>query len=249
MRIRAFVLGVVASLTLAAQPPTNLRVLSSNGIRAVVEQVFAEAERAAGRKISIEYDTSSSLRRRIEGGEAFDVALITSDTIAALAAAGKVDAATRADLGRSGIGIGIRSGALKPDIRTPEALKQTLLKAESITYAQDGASRANIERMMERFGIAAEARAKTVLEQGSTRATAAVVEGRVELVLTLASEIIPVKGLDFLGVLPSEFQSEVTIVAGVSAQARNREAALALIRFLASAAVDPALQANGMQRR
>lgn len=226
-----------------------LRVLSSNGIRAVVEQVLPQAEGATGRKFALEFATSTALRQRIAAGEAFDVALLTSEPLDAMVAAGKIDGATRVNLANSGIAVGIRKGARKPDLRTPEVFKQTLIAAKSITYAQEGASRAQIEKIVQQFGIAAEVKAKTIFEPSSTGATEDVVKGKAELVLTLASEIIPVAGLDFAGLLPKALQNYVTIGAGISPLSKNRDAGLALIRFLSSSAINPALKANGMQRK
>ena len=69
----------------------------------------------------------------------------------------------------SELSIGIRSGAAKPDIRTPDALKRALGEAKSITYPQDGASRGDIEKMFERLGIAAEVAPKIILAPGQDR--------------------------------------------------------------------------------
>lgn len=248
MTARLFISLLICASGLYAQQPA-LRVLSSNGIRAVVEQVLPQAEKAAGRKIALEFATSNSLRTRIAAGEAFDVALLTSEPLDALVAAGKIDGATRVNLANSGIAVGVRKGARKPDLRTPAAFKQALVSAKSITYAQEGASRLQIEKIVAQFGIAAEVKAKTIFEPSSTGATEDVVQGKAELVLTLASEIIPVAGLELAGLLPQELQNYVTIGAGISPQSKNRETGQALIRFLSSSAIDAALKANGMQRR
>ena len=145
--------------------------------------------------------------------------------------------------------MGIRAGAAKPDIRTSEALKQTLLKAKSITYAEDGASRAYIVKMLDRFGITAEIGRKTILEQGSTKATARVADGQAEIVLTLTSEILPAKGVQLLGPLPADVQSYVSFSAGIAANSKNAEASQALIKFLKSPATAPTLKAKGMEPR
>jgi molybdate transport system substrate-binding protein len=153
-------------------------------------------------------------------------------------------------LAKSGVGVGIRKGAPKPDIRTSEAMKKTLLSAKSVTYAEDGASRTYVERMFQRMGIADVMKAKTALEQGSGRATGRVADGQTELVLTLASEILPVAGIELVGPLPSEHQQYVGFSAGVGAAAAgsNKDASMALIKFLASPAVAPVLKAKGMER-
>jgi molybdate transport system substrate-binding protein len=96
-------------------------------------------------------------------GEEFDVTVITSEAIGDLIKQGTLAGASRAELARSELGIGIRAGATKPDIHSPEALKRALLDAKSITYPQDGASRGYIEKMFERMGIAAALTPKIIL--------------------------------------------------------------------------------------
>ena len=180
-------LGLASAQSAAQSAP--LRALSSNGVRAALDELVPQCERTVGRALAIEFGTSASIRQRIAGGEPVDIAFVTSEVVAELEKGGHVAAASITPLGRAGIGIGIRAGGRRYDIGTADALKQALLTARSVTYAQDGASRVHIERMFERLGLAAEMKAKTVLEQGSVRAAAKVVDGDAELLLTLVSEI------------------------------------------------------------
>jgi molybdate transport system substrate-binding protein len=165
-----------------------------------------------------------------------------------LARTGKIAADSRAPLGRSGIGVGVRSGAAKPDIGTPDALKRTLAGARSLTWASDGASRPHITRMLETLGIAEAVASKTLLEQGSVRAAERVTSGDAEIIITLISEIVPVPGLALAGPLPREFQNYVSFAAGVAAKAQRAGAARALIAFLASEMASPAFTAKGIDR-
>lgn len=244
----AAIVGIVSPFASAAQrQAAAVRVLASNGVKAVVEAVLPQAERAAGHPLTVQYDTSAALKKKIEAGEAFDVVFLTSDVVNDLIKGGKVNGNSRAEICRTGIGIGMRSGAPKPGIGTPEALKETLLNAKSITYAEDGASRPYIEKMLESLGIAENVKAKTLLQQGGARTTASVANGQAQYVITLASEILPVRGIELLGPLPSEFQHYVGFAAGTAAQSAHAEAARKLIAFLASPAVVPVLKAKGME--
>jgi len=246
MKKRSVAVGLLlAAFQLAAQN-APVHVLASNGVRAVIDELKPQAERAIGRPLEIEFDTSSSVKRRIEGGAAFDVAILTSDVIGDLAKAGKIAAGTRTEIARCGIGIGVRAGAATPDIRTMEALKKTLLGAKSIVYAQDGASKAYILAMFDRFGIADVMKAKTVLEQGSVQSNARVAEGSAEMVLTLVSEILPAKGVDLVGPLPAEVQHYVDFAAGIGANSKNIDAGKKLTGFFSSPAVASTLKAKGM---
>ncbi len=214
----------------------------------MIDELRPQAERAIGRPFTVEYDTSSSVEKRIEGGEAFDVAILTSEVIDDLAKAGKIASGTRTEIARCGIGIGVRSGAAKPDIHTLDALKRTLLAAKSITYAQNGASRTYILQMFDRFGIADSMKAKTIPEQGSVRANARVADGSAAMVLTLVSEILPAKGVQLVGALPAEVQHYVNFAEGIGANSKSTDAGKALMKFFASPAVAPTLKAKGMER-
>ena len=248
MRTSIFVVMAATLCTAGAAAQTaEVHVLASNGIKAVVEELRPQAERAIGRPLAIEFNSSSALKQRIEAGEAFDVAILTSELLDELTKAGKIASGTGAGIARSGIGVGIRAGAAKPDILTAAALKQTLLKAKSITFAQDGASRAHIVKMLDRFGMADDVKSKIILEQGSTRAAARVADGSAELIMTLVSEILPAPGVELLGPLPAEVQNYVSMSAGVGAKARNADAAKALIKFLAGPSIAPTLKAKGME--
>lgn len=226
----------------------TLVVLSSNGVRAPVEDLTMQCTRAAGRPVAISYGTSASIRQRVTGGEAVDAVLATADVVGELAKAGHLDASSSAQLGRAGIGVGARAGAPRPKIGSAAELKQALLNARSVTYAADGASRPHIERMFEQLGIAAEMKGKAMLEQGSTRAAEKVVAGDAEILLTLVSEILPVEGLELLGPVPAEFQSYISFAGAVDAHAASRDAARAFIDCVAAPAATTTFTAKGIER-
>lgn len=246
--VLAAIVGIISPFASSAQRQTaEVRVLASNGVKAVIESVLPQAERTVGHPLAVQFDTSEALKGKIEAGDAFDVVILTSEVVGDLIKAGKLTGDSRAEICRAGIGIGIRAGAPKPGIGTPEALKRTLLDAKSITYAEDGASRPYVEKMIESLGIARDVKSKIVLQQGSARTTASVANGQAEFVITLSSEILPVRGIELLGPLPSEFQHYVGFAAGIGAQSKNEEAAGKLIGFLASPAVAPVFKAKGME--
>jgi molybdate transport system substrate-binding protein len=227
----------------------ELRVVASNGVKAVLENLRAQEEKAIGRPLAIQFNTAAALKRRIDAGEQFDVAFLASDVIDDLVREGKILAGTRKDLSRTGVGIGIRAGAPKPAIGTAEALKRTLRSAKSITYVQEGASRVSIDKAFERLGIVDEMKLKTTFHPRSGPANAMVAEGKADLILTLISEIVPAPGVALLGPLPADLQNYVSFAAGVNAHSKNVEAAKALINFLAGPAAASAFKAQGMETR
>jgi molybdate transport system substrate-binding protein len=231
----------------SAAPATAIRVLASNGVQGALNEIVPQCERAVGHPLSVEFGTTATLKPRIESGEAFDFTVLTSEAIDTLIKEGKVAADSRANAARVGIGIGIRAGAAKPDISTPEALKKALLNAKSITYAAAGASRPPTDKMIERMGIADALKSKTLLLSGAEETTAAVRDGKAEILITLISEIVSAKGLELAGPLPKEFQTYVAFAAGVGANAKNAEAAKAAVKFLTGPKAAAAYKAKGME--
>ena len=248
VRCAATLVVALAWLGAASAQSAQLRALSSNGVRAALEVLAPQCERSVGRVVAIEYGTSASIRQRIAGGEAVDVAFVTTEVVAELAKGAHVAAGSITPLGKAGIGLGIRQGARRFEIGSPDAIKQALLAARSVSYAQDGASRVHIERMFERLGIAAEMKAKTLLEQGSVRAAAKVVSGEAEILLTLVSEILPVEGMELLGSLPAEFQSYISFDAALGAHPQDAVAARAFVACVAAPAAAPTFAAKGIER-
>lgn len=226
-----------------------LRVLASNGVKAAIEELQPRIERAAGRPLAIEWGTTAALRQKAASGEAFDVAVLTTEAIADLVKSGALAPDTRADLARSGIGVGVRAGAAKPGLRTAESVRQALRDARSITYAGDGASRPFLEAMFARFGIAESVKAKTTLTAGSGAATANVAEGRAELVFTLVSEIVGVRGVDLAGALPAELQNYVSFAGAVGAKSAGAAGGRAMLKVLTGPDAAPVYRAKGMEPR
>jgi molybdate transport system substrate-binding protein len=151
------------------------------------------------------------------------------------------------DLGRSGIGVGVRSGAPKPDIKTPEGLKKALLNAKSMTWVEVGASRVHIDKMLDDLGIAKDIKPKVVLTQGVDQSVASVTAGKTELLITLMSEIVPAKGIELVGPFPAKVQGYVSLAGGVGVNSKNVEAGRSLLKILAAPSTAQIYQAKGME--
>ena len=242
----AILLGLtVVALADAQAPP--VRVLASNGVRAVLKDLIPQCERAVGRPLAVEFALSASIKRRIEDNESFDVTILASDVIDALIKEGRLAPRSRAGIGRSGVGVGIRAGAAKPDISIPEAMKQTLLNAKTVTYAEEGASRPVIDKMVQDLGIADRLKPKTKLSKSTDQSMELLFAGQADIVMTLISEILPVKGAELVGPLPAKFQDYVTFSTAISAGSKNVEAAQALIKFITGPAAASAFKAKGIE--
>jgi molybdate transport system substrate-binding protein len=140
---RSWLAIAVAALGFAVAGATvqaaEIKVISTIGVKMALPDIIAEFERTSGHKVSVTWGTASLLKTRILEGEAADVAVLTAAVIDDLVKAGRITGA-RVDLAKSGSGFGVKAGAPKPDISTPEALKRTLLAAKTIGYSKPGAS-------------------------------------------------------------------------------------------------------------
>ena len=250
---RTVVATTVALLLGLSTPPAAtqdnaLHLLVSNGMKGSMEALQGQCEEEVGRRLAIQFGSTASLKRRIEAGEAFDVTIITIEAIDDLIMKALLTSATRMAVGRSELGVGIRAGASKPDIRSVATFRQALRQAPSITYPQDGASRGYIEQMFGRLGIADDVKSKIILAPGSGPATDSVAAGKAAMVLTLFSEIVPAHGVEILGPFPGVYQSDIRFGAAASAQSTQADAATALIAFLAGPKVTAVLKAKGIDR-
>ena len=231
----------------AAVNAAEIKVISSVGVKAALEELAPRFERASEHKLNIKFGTIVPLKREIDAGETFDVVILTPAPVEDLVKQGKVAGGTVATVAKSGIGVAIKAGAPKPDISTADALKRTLLNAKSIAYSKEGQSGTAMARLIERLGIAEEMKAKTVLETRSGQSAANVVEGKAELAFTLISEILPMAGAELAGPLPPDAQNYVVFAAGIAADTKAMDAAKAFIEFLKSPASPPVLKAKGME--
>jgi molybdate transport system substrate-binding protein len=251
-RIPGVLIGLMLTPVLAGPAFTaEVKVLTAGAMRAVVDALVPEYEKRTGHKVSVDNATAGVLAKRIGGGEAFDVAIITPKVISDLMEKGKIVSGSRIDLAKVGMGVVVKEGAALPDIKTVDAFKRTLLAARSVAYIDPkagGSSGIYFDALLDRLGIASEVRPKARLKQGGHVADL-VVSGEAELGVHQISEIVPVKGAVLVGPLPEEIQSFTTYSAGLGTAAKEVAAAKGLIDHLASPAAEPVLKARGMERR
>jgi molybdate transport system substrate-binding protein len=190
--------------------------------------------------------THNAIPIRLDRGEAIDVVIMAAPALANLIKQGKVRADSRVDLVQSKIGMAVRAGAPKPDISTVEALKHTLLAAKSIAYSDSASGVYLSTELFPKLGIADEIKGKTRKIEADP-VGGVVATGEVEIGFQQISELRPVKGIDIVGELPPGAQRMTVFAAGIPVTSKHPEAAKALIQWLASPVVYPAIRRSGLE--
>ena len=248
---RAFIAAVACALLLvrpSVAAAAEIRVLCSNGLKAVMEALVPAFEKATGHKVNVTYELAARIKQQIDGGAAFDVAVMTPPLVDDAIKGGHITAATRAVVARSPLGLFVRAGSRKADVGSVEALRRTLTEAKSLTYAKEGASGIYFAALLEKLSLAAALRSKTTLAGSGEEVGELVSSGKVEIGVLPLSEILPIRGTQLLALLPSDVQSYIVMVAGVSSQSKQAAAAKALVDFLMAPANTTLVTRLGMER-
>jgi molybdate transport system substrate-binding protein len=220
----------------------QIQVMCSLAFKAAYVELAPQFERESGMKIASQFVGGVDIRKRLREGADTDLVIMAGAGIDELAGEGLVAQGSRVDLVRSKIGVAVRAGAPRPDISSADALKRALLAANAIAYSS-GPSGVYLVKVFERWAIPA---AKLKQSAPGMPAGDIVAKGDAEIGFQQISELMPVKGIDYIGPIPEEIQHVTIFSAGTSARAKNGNAAKALTDFLTSSVVVPVLAKNGL---
>lgn len=228
----------------------EVKVFSTIGVQAALEELAPKFEHATGHKFNITWATAAILVKRVQAGETADLMVLTKQSLDALTKDNKATVGSDAVFASSGMAMVVKQGAPKPDISTPDAFKQALLNAKSIAYsdpAHGGASGVYFAKLLERMGIADQMKAKTKHPPPSGNSAHLVVAGEVELAIQQEPEVMSVAGVDMVGPLPGDLNNITVFAAGVGAGSQQADAANALIRFLHTPEAQAVFKAKGLK--
>jgi molybdate transport system substrate-binding protein len=235
----------------AAAQAAETRMLVSPGFGPVMQDLGPKFERATGHRLVVSSAGLGAIIKRVRDGEMFDVVLAPRPAIDGFVKDGKTTAGSVTVIATAGMGVAVRSGAPKPDVSSPDALKRTLLAARSITYpdaknlAGNPALGVHFERVLDRLGITDEIKSKTVFP-GSVDVGELVASGEAEVGIAQLQQLARSAGIEIVGPLPGELQDPVVFMAAILAGASNTEAAKALIDFLRAPEAAAAMKAQRM---
>jgi len=212
---------------------------------ALLRELAPPFEKTIGHTLSIHFDSTPNIITRVNAGTPFDVVVVPVDVFKDAGAKAHFVPGPTIDIARVGYGVAIRAGAPKPDVSTPDALKKTLLAAQSIATVPASAAGAYVTKVFERLGIADEMKAKTKVQAGPPQIAPTVAKGEAELGVFLTNVLIA-PGVELAGAFPAELQQELVFTSAIAGDSKESDAAKAFIDYLKSPAATATIKAGGM---
>jgi molybdate transport system substrate-binding protein len=224
----------------------DIKVLSSIATREAYLELVPQFERSSGHTVTTTWAGTVDIMKRMAAGERHDVVMISSTEMDELIGQGRIDSGSPVTMAHCGIGVAVRAGAPRPDISSGDALKRTLLAAKTVGYTS-GPSGVYMAALIERMGIAAEVKSKhRGVPSGGTIGTI-VASGEAEIGFQQISELVHIKGIDYVGTLPADVQKITVFCAGIQAGAQHAEAAKQLLAVLTAPAAAAVYKKHGLE--
>lgn len=224
----------------------EVKVMSSIALKELLLELVPAFEKASGNKATLIWGGTEGLTKKVLDGEAADVVILARTNIDKLIEDGKLAAGSRTDLVKSSIGIAVRSGLPKPDVSSADAVKKAVLAARSVGYSS-GPSGFYMADLFKKMGIADQIKDKVKQPESGVQIGDLMARGEVDLGFQQVSELLHVKGIDFLGPLPSEIQNVTVFSAGLHKAAVAADEAKALLKFLTGPDALPIIKKSGLE--
>lgn len=251
MRILLNVILAVVFLTFATSPSSSatsaITVLCDSPLQPALTKVADLFSQETHDRVTLVFDPSPAVKKRIENGQAADVVVVQPDFVDQLQQAGKVSAGDRPIVGHVGVGIGNRSNGPVYDVSTPEKLRQTLLAADTIVFnkVQSGNTFA---KALEALGIAETLKPKIVRTDDPNGIFEPVLKGTGnDFVGGTIPLIVTTPGMKLLGPLPGDLQQVLTYTAVMMRNASDPTTGEDFIKFLTSSRAKATFAENGVR--
>lgn len=238
----------VASVFASAPATAQVHVISSGGFRAPLDQVLPEFQKTTGIVITVsagqsQGDTPNTIANQLGRGVQADVVIMSREGLDGLIADGRIVKGSDVDLAQTPLGVSVRAGVPKPDIRTIDAFKKMLLDARAVTFPSSTTGIYMVTKLFPRLGIA-----EMVAKKTTNVGVAAVAKGDADIAIQPVSELLGVTGTQFVGPVPKEIQFISVFSAAVVAGSPHVDESKRLLALLMSDRVLAALKAHGMER-
>ena len=246
--ICSIALAVVVGVATCASA-AEITLIAPGGVRAAITQMIPAFEHKTGHTVKATFGSGGGTKGRVIKGEAFDVPVV-QPPVGEVVASGHVIAATETPLANVAVGLAVRAGAPKPDISNAEAVKRMLVGAKAIAYpdaARGAAAGESFNATLQKLGIAEAMKPKIKIAQGGAGAMQMLAKGEVDYGLTFISEIITEPGVELVGALPRDISPRTELIGFIGAQAKDPEAAKALLAYLTGPEAAKVYTERGMQ--
>jgi len=244
--IRTTIAAALLLIASAAAQAAEIKVISANGMREVIAETKARFEASSGHQLNVTVVETGAIRKRVLGGEAFDVIMVPSDVSEAFRKANRVTAGSETPLVRVNFGLAVRADGPSPDTSTPDALRKTFLAAKRVLItdpATGGISGVHLMEVLNKLGITEEMKDRLVPNRGGGHHAERVVKGEADLAVQAEHEIRCVPGAAFLD-YPKELQRSIVFIGSVGAATSDAAAAKTYLSFVTGPEVAPVIKAK-----
>ena len=245
-RAAAIAAAVILTVTGMTAHAAEIRVLSTQATEEAYRELVPEFEKTTGHKVATTFTGTLDANKRLAAGEGYDLLIMSASSIDEHIKGGKVAPGSRVDLAKSGVGVGVKSGAPKPDISTTDALKKAILAAKSIGYST-GPSGVYIVGLFQRMGIADDIKGKLKQTPTGVFVGSIIASGEAEIGFQQVSELSHFAGVDYVGPLPADIQQFTMFSSGIIAGAKEADGAKALVKFITAPTAAAAFKKRGME--
>jgi len=224
----------------------EIKVIGSPGFREAYTELVPAFEKSTGHRVTTIWGGVNEVANRVAAGETADIVILPVAQIDDLIGKGKLLAGSRVVVAKSGVGVAVRSGAQKIDIRSGDAIKNALLAAKSLSYST-GPSGVHMAALIRQWGIEDQVKSKIVIAPADMPVGQVLARGGADIGFQQVSELLHVKGIDYLGPLPPDVNEITAFAAALHATAKTPDAATALVKYLSAPAAAPIIRKTGME--
>jgi len=244
--MKAIIVTASALLLTGIACAAEIKVVSTQATQEAYLELVAQFEKASGHKVTTVFNGTLNVQKRLADGEPYDLIIMAAPAIDDQIKQGRAVAGSRVDFAKSGTGLAVRKGAPKPDIRSVDAFKKTLLTAKSIGYST-GPSGLYMLSVFEKLGIADQVKGKLKQTPSGVFVGTLIATGETEIGFQQISELVHFSGIDYVGPLPGDLQRMTMFSSGIHVGAKQADAAKALVKFLTSPAAAPVIRKHGLE--
>ncbi|MEW6452282.1 MAG: substrate-binding domain-containing protein [Pseudomonadota bacterium] len=244
--IKVLLTATFAAIGVSASQAAEIKVISANGMREVINETKAKFEASSGHKLVITVVETGEIRKRVLAGEPYDVIMVPKNASDEFEKQGKIAAGSSIPLIRVNFGLAVKDGGPKPDTSTADGLKKTFLAAKTVLITDPstgGISGVHLMDVLGKLGIADEMKPKMIAQRGGGFHAERVVKGEADLAVQAEHEIKCVKGAAFLD-YPKEFQRPIIFIGSIGAASSDAAAAKSYLTFVTGPDAAPAIKAH-----